>query len=199
MAPTGVAMRDPQQRLFGAAERILLRDGPGRLTSREVTDEAGCAKGVLHRYFSSFDSFLAEFALDRTSWLEVESTMLVGAAGTGNAVDLIVDALRTMLDPTRLAVVRLVSFRTDVREQLRERWLTGIPVLVDIGYAIGGFLRAERDSGRLELLTAPEVLGRAIVGAAYQLLIDGDDVDGLLREEVAELLRTPSQVQDSER
>jgi AcrR family transcriptional regulator len=47
--PTGVAIRDVREQLFDAAERVLLRDGPAALTSRAVTDEAGVAKGVLHR------------------------------------------------------------------------------------------------------------------------------------------------------
>ena len=34
--PTGVAIRDPRGQLFGAAERVLLRDGPSGLTSRSV-------------------------------------------------------------------------------------------------------------------------------------------------------------------
>src|SRR5690348_543872 len=37
--PTGVAIRDPRGQLFDAAERVLLRDGPGGLTSRAVTME----------------------------------------------------------------------------------------------------------------------------------------------------------------
>ena len=62
--PTGVHLRDARQQLFDAAERILLRAGPNALTSRAVTDEAGCAKGVLHRYFTDFDAFLADLVLD---------------------------------------------------------------------------------------------------------------------------------------
>jgi AcrR family transcriptional regulator len=47
---------DPREQLFGAAERVLLRDGPNGLTSRAVTAEAGCAKGVLHRHFADVDT-----------------------------------------------------------------------------------------------------------------------------------------------
>src|SRR6202451_4142304 len=63
--PTGVRILDAREQLFGAAERVLLRDGPNALTSRAVTTEAGCAKGVLHRHFADFDAFLAELVLDR--------------------------------------------------------------------------------------------------------------------------------------
>ena len=65
--PTGVAIRDVRQQLFDAAERVLLRDGPSALTSRAVTTEAGCAKGVLHRHFVDFDEFLVELIRDRTA------------------------------------------------------------------------------------------------------------------------------------
>ena len=61
--PTGVALRDAREQLFDAAERILLRDGPNALTSRAVTTEAGCAKGVLHRHFTDFDAFLTDLVL----------------------------------------------------------------------------------------------------------------------------------------
>jgi hypothetical protein len=52
--PTGVALPDPREQLFAAAERILRRAGPQALTSRALTTEAGCAKGVLHRHFAGF-------------------------------------------------------------------------------------------------------------------------------------------------
>ena len=68
--PTGVAIRDVREQLFDAAERVLLRDGPNALTSRAVTTEAGCAKGVLHKHFADFDAFLAEFVLDRIARLD---------------------------------------------------------------------------------------------------------------------------------
>ena len=32
--PTGVVLQDVREQLFGAAERVLLRDGPSGLTSR---------------------------------------------------------------------------------------------------------------------------------------------------------------------
>jgi AcrR family transcriptional regulator len=194
VAPTGLALPDARQQLFDAAERVLLRSGPSRLTSRDITDEAGCAKGVLHRYFSNFDSFLAEFVIDRTRWLDTQAVLLAGSAGLGDIVDTIVDGLQQMLDPTRLRIVCLVTYRDGVRELLRERWLTGIPVLSDTAYAISGYLRAERDAGRLDHRLAPDTLGPAIVGLAYQSLIDAGDPHQTrnLRRDVAALLGQPN-------
>src|ERR1700743_1366604 len=81
--PTGVAIRDPRGQLFDAAERVLLRDGTGALTSRAVTDEAGGAKGVLHRHFADFDAFLAELTLDRVDRVAAQAAALRARAGTG--------------------------------------------------------------------------------------------------------------------
>jgi AcrR family transcriptional regulator len=66
VVPRGVAIPDVPQQLFDAAERLLLRDGPGGLTSRAITDEAGCAKGILHNHFADLDGFLAAFVVDRS-------------------------------------------------------------------------------------------------------------------------------------
>jgi AcrR family transcriptional regulator len=185
-----VALDDARAQLFAAAERILLREGPNRLTSRDVTDEAGCAKGVLHRYFDSLDRFLAEFVLDRTSWLDTQAVMLAGSAGLGDVADTVTDALVEMLDPTRTRIVHLVMFRPAVRELLRERWLTGVPVLTDVAYAVAGYLQAEQRQGRIELAAPAETVGRAVAGLAYQLLADGPADDrARLRGDVAALLR----------
>src|SRR5450432_1908582 len=74
---------DIHHQLFDAAERVLLRDGPAGLTSRAVTTEAGCAKGVLHRHFDDFDGFLAELVGDRIARLDAHAAALLAAAGTG--------------------------------------------------------------------------------------------------------------------
>ncbi len=44
--PTGVAIRDACEPRFDNAERVLIRAGASTLTSRAVTTEARCAKGV---------------------------------------------------------------------------------------------------------------------------------------------------------
>jgi AcrR family transcriptional regulator len=87
------ALRDARRQLFAAAERILLRDGPNALTSRAVTDEAGVAKGVLHRHFSDFDDFLAAFVLDNVERMDDEVIALRDAAGRGDIADHLTAAL----------------------------------------------------------------------------------------------------------
>src|ERR671937_2125222 len=91
--PTGVHLRDARRQLFDAAERVLLRDGPNALTSRAVTTEAGCAKGVLHRHFADFDAFLAELVLDRIGRIDDQAAALRESAGTGTIADSVTGAL----------------------------------------------------------------------------------------------------------
>jgi AcrR family transcriptional regulator len=86
--PTGTALRDPRDQLFAAAERILLRAGPAGLTSRAVTAEAGCAKGVLHRHFADFDDFLAQLVLGHILRMGDQADALRAAAGTGTVAGL---------------------------------------------------------------------------------------------------------------
>src|SRR3974377_1651885 len=60
----GGAIPELREQLFAATERILARDGAAGVTSRAITDEAGCAKGVLHNPFDGLDGFPAVFATD---------------------------------------------------------------------------------------------------------------------------------------
>lgn len=108
--PTGVHIHNARGQLFEAAERVLLRDGPDALTSRAVTDEANCAKGVLHRHFTDFDAFLAELVLDRVRGIEDRTTTLRAAAGTASVVDNLSDALQDLFGPVTVAIVALIAF-----------------------------------------------------------------------------------------
>src|ERR1700739_1936726 len=105
METPGVAIRDPREQLFDAAERVLLRDGPSGLTSRAVTDEAGCAQGGLHRHFTHLDLFLAELVLDRAAHLEAQAGTLRESAGTGTVTGNLTSALTTLFGPVPTAII----------------------------------------------------------------------------------------------
>jgi AcrR family transcriptional regulator len=170
--PTGVALRDPREQLFAAAERVLLRAGPNTLTSRAVTDEAGVAKGVLHRHFPDFDAFLAELVLDRIARLDEQA--LPGSAGTGTVVDNLTTALTDVFGPLAVAIVGLVTFRDGLRARLRQAGLTGIQLLAQATTMIAAYLDAERDVGRIAADTDVDALALTLIGSAH-LLIAGQD------------------------
>jgi AcrR family transcriptional regulator len=170
--PTGVAMRDAREQLFDAAERVMVRDGPSALTSRAVTTEAGCAKGVLHRHFADFDEFLAALVLDRIARIERQCLSLVGSAGTGTVTDNLTGALRTVFGPVALVIVGLVISRDSLRERLRKDIPAGVPVLTEATAMLVSYLAAERDLGRLRADADVDTLAPMLTGAAHLLFAD---------------------------
>ncbi|SCD37754.1 transcriptional regulator, TetR family [Streptomyces sp. BpilaLS-43] len=170
--PSGVHIHNVRGQLFEAAERVLLRDGPDALTSRAVTEEANCAKGVLHRHFTDFDAFLAELVLDRVRGIEDRTTTLRAAAGTGSVVDNLSDALQDLFGPVTVAIVALITFRDGLRARLREAGLTGIPLAVQGAAMIAAYLTAERELGRLAGDADIDTLAPTLVGAGHLLFAD---------------------------
>jgi AcrR family transcriptional regulator len=172
--PTGVALRDPRQQLFAAAERVLVRDGPQALTSRSVTAEAGCAKGVLHRHFADFDDFLAGLVRDRITSLDGQAATLLAAAGTGTVAGNVTAALIELFSPVAVSIVALITFRDDLRARLRATTPTGVPLLTEAGAMLVAYLAAERDLGRLTWDADVRTLAPTLLGAAH-LLFAGRD------------------------
>lgn len=170
--PTGVALRDPREQLFDAAERILLRAGPSALTSRAVTAEAGCAKGVLHRHFADFDAFLAELVLDRVARIEAQSAALRDAAGTGTVAGNLAEALTEVFGTVAVAIVGLVTFRDDLRARLRRTRPAGVPILAEATAMIASYLTAERERGRVAAGADVDTLAATLIGAGHLLFAD---------------------------
>jgi len=173
--PTGVHLRDARQQLFDAAERILLRDGPNGLTSRAVTDEAGCAKGVLHRHFADFDAFLTDLVLDRAAHLQTQADELREAAGTGTVAGNLTGALTTVFGPVPVAIIPLITFRDELRARLRQAMPGGgIAILAQATTAIRAYLADERDRGRVAAGADLDSLTLSLVGGAHLLFAARD-------------------------
>ncbi|MFF2550195.1 TetR/AcrR family transcriptional regulator [Nocardia sp. NPDC058058] len=170
--PTGVALRDVREQLFAAAERVLLRAGPSGLTSRAVTDEAGCAKGVLHRHFSDFDDFLAELVRDRIAVLARDATELRESAGIGTVDDNLADAVTKVFGPVAVAIVSLIIFRDELRTRLRGTRPIGVPLLSDATVMVSEYLTAERELGRLTADADVDTLAPTLIGAGHLLFAD---------------------------
>jgi len=172
--PTGVAIRDPRGQLFDAAERVLLRDGPGGLTSRAVTVEAGVAKGVLHRHFADFDEFLAELALGHVTRIGALDADLRAAAGTGTVAGNLAAALPDVFSPVILALIRVVIARDELRDRLRAATGSRIPLVSESTALVAGYLAAERDLGRVAAGADIGTLAPTMIGAVHLLFTDAD-------------------------
>jgi AcrR family transcriptional regulator len=167
--PTGIALRDPRQCLFDAAERVLLRDGPSALTSRAVTTEAGVAKGVMHRHFADFDAFLAELVADRIARIDDQADALLSAAGTGTVIDNLTVAVTDLFSSVAVAIVALMIFRDDLRARLRQARPSGVPLATEATTMIASYLTAERDLGRVAAGADIDTLAPTLIGAAHLL------------------------------
>ncbi|MEV0700422.1 TetR family transcriptional regulator [Saccharopolyspora sp. NPDC050389] len=168
--PTGVHIRDARQQLFDAAERVLLRDGASALTSRAVTVEAGCAKGVLHRHFADFDAFLVELVQDRIARVEDQAAALRASAGTGTVAGNLAGALADLFDSIAVAIVSLVIFRDELRVRLRRTGPAhGFPVLAEAGAMIASYLADERELGRIAADADVDSLSLSLIGAGHLL------------------------------
>jgi AcrR family transcriptional regulator len=170
--PTGVAIRDPREQLFEAAERVLLRDGPTALTTRAVTAEAGCANGVLHRHFADFDAFLAELVRDRIARISRHGAALRESAGTGTVAGHLTSVLTDLFESVALAIVALIIFR----DGLRASTPAGVPLLTEATAMIASYLAAERDLGRIAVDADIGTLAATLVGAAHLLFAGRDSI-----------------------
>ncbi|MEO3812233.1 TetR/AcrR family transcriptional regulator [Sphaerisporangium sp. B11E5] len=170
--PTGVAIRDVREQLFAAAERVLLRDGPSALTSRAVTTEAGCAKGVLHRHFADFDAFLTELVLDRIARIDAQAAALRDAAGTGTVAGNLAGALTDLFGTVAVAIVGLITSRDELRARLRQVLPSGVPVLAEATAMIAAYLTAERGLGRVAPHADVDTLAPTLIGAGHLLFAD---------------------------
>jgi AcrR family transcriptional regulator len=167
-----VAIGNAREQLFDAAERILLRDGPSALTSRAVTTEAGCAKGVLHRHFADFDAFIAELVRDRIARIGNQAAALRNSAGTGTIAGNLTGALTGLFGSVAVAIVGLITFRDDVRARLRQVTPVGVPVLTEATAMTASYLAAERDLGRLAADADVDALAATLIGTGHLLFAD---------------------------
>jgi AcrR family transcriptional regulator len=167
-----VAIRDVREQLFDAAERVLLRDGPNALTSRAVTTEAGCAKGVLHRHFADFDAFLAELVEDRIGRLDGRAAALCESAGSGTVAGNLAESLTDLFGSVAVAIVGLITSRDELRARLRRTRPAGIPLLTEATSMAASYLTAERELGRITSNADIDTLAPTLIGAGHLLFAD---------------------------
>jgi AcrR family transcriptional regulator len=188
--PTGVAIRDARQHLFSAAERVLLRSGPAALTSRAVTDEAGVAKGVLHRHFTDFDGFLAELVHDRIARVQSQAVELRESAGTGTVAGNLTTALTSLFGSVAESIVSLLIFRDELRARLRQTHPTGIPLASEAAEMVISYLALERDLGRIAAGADIASMALTLVGAGHLQFADREAAGPPRVEAIEKIIKT---------
>ncbi|MFK4067201.1 TetR/AcrR family transcriptional regulator [Streptomyces sp. NPDC029674] len=188
MSPRGVAIPDLRERLFGAAERIVARDGAAALTSRAVTAEADCAKGVLHTHFGGVDAFVAELVLDRFARTAAAAQELPGRAGQDTVAANLTDVALGLLDSLDPGVVGLAMTSNATSQRIRDALAQGAPGFAAIQEALAAYLDAELRLGRLPAGTDTATTALALVGTVHHLLMTGWAGTPDPREQVEDLV-----------
>ncbi|MEV5600661.1 TetR family transcriptional regulator [Streptomyces sp. NPDC052299] len=173
MSPRGVAIPDLRERLFAAAERVVARDGAAALTSRAVTAEADCAKGVLHTHFAGLDEFVAELVLDRFARGARQAGALEAKVGRATVAENLLEVVQTLLDSLPPAVVGLAMARPAAASHTRDGLRSGAPAFDAIQDAVTSYLQAEQRIGRMPADGDTATIALALVGTTHHLLMTG--------------------------
>ncbi|MFE0760328.1 TetR/AcrR family transcriptional regulator [Streptomyces smyrnaeus] len=172
MSPRGVAVPDIRERLFAAAERVVARGGPGALTSRAVTDEAGCSKGMLHAHFGGgLDEFVGELVLDRFSRTAALAAELPQRAGQETVTANLAAVGTALLTSAGPAMAGLAVTRPGAAARFRDAMAAGAPGFASVQEAVAAYLTGEQRLGRVAAEADPEALALALVGTAHHLLM----------------------------
>ncbi|MHB1488082.1 MAG: TetR/AcrR family transcriptional regulator [Acidimicrobiales bacterium] len=131
-----------------------------------VPDEAGVAKGVMHRHFADFDTFLAELILDRAAQLDATANAV---AGTGTVVDNLTDVLTAAFMPLAVAMVSLVITRDGLRDRLRGAGAARFPLLAEVSTRVTAYLTEEQALGRVAATADIPTLSHMLIGSVHLL------------------------------
>ncbi|MFI5938411.1 TetR/AcrR family transcriptional regulator [Actinoplanes sp. NPDC051494] len=168
--PTGYALHDPRQQLVAAAERVLLREGASGLTGRSVTAEAGVAKGVLHRHFPDFDTFVAHLVTERIRGFHDVTEHLTVRLGQATVSENVAIALRELLDPVVLALVPLIIAHPQIRNRIATNNRPGPPLLSDAAAVVQDYLSREQRQGRITATADIGTAALSVIATAHLLL-----------------------------
>ncbi|WP_171074622.1 TetR/AcrR family transcriptional regulator [Nonomuraea basaltis] len=157
-----------QSRLFEAACAVLLREGPGGLSGRAITREAGVATGLLHNHFGDLDGFLAEFIAEGARQAAETATRLRSLVGKGSVAGNLTQAALAfgVYVP---AAAELVRSRPALAERLHQALASNLPTLAEIRESFAGYLEAEQVRGRLAADADTGALALALVATAHHL------------------------------
>ncbi|MFD5815746.1 TetR/AcrR family transcriptional regulator [Streptomyces sp. NPDC127038] len=195
MSPRGVAIPDVRERLFAAAERVLAREGTAGLNNRSVTEEAGCAKGLLYNHFTDLDDFVAQLVLDRFARIAAEVDPLPDRAGTGTVHENLTVAALAMLGANGPAIAAAAVSRNEVARRVARSWADGAPGPGAVEDAMTRYLQAEQRLGRVAPDADCPMLALALTGTVHHLLMhpgpQPQDGPALIRRLVTALVPTP--------
>ncbi|MDB1088050.1 TetR/AcrR family transcriptional regulator [Streptomyces sp. ACA25] len=170
-----MAITDIRQRLFEAAERLLVREGAAGLTNRAIAEEAGCSKGVLYNHFADLDDFAAQLVLNLFAEAAESVRELPGRVGRDTVAGNVGAVALVLLRPQAPAVAALALTRATVSSRVRQAMADGAPGLPTVEAALATYLEAEKERGRVPEVADSQALALAVTGTAHHLIMTAWD------------------------
>jgi AcrR family transcriptional regulator len=170
--------------LIAAAETLLAHRGPTAITVRDIARAAQVADGVLYNHFADKEDLLAQALHAHVRSVERSLGDPPGEAGVGT----VEDNLRAWVTHgLALHAAVLPAFAGLIAQPKVLERFAGLPNPVAGGQGLradlAGYLRAERDLGRLAPHADPDMAATMIVGACHEVilpaLLRGDPATGI--------------------
>ena len=119
----GVGMTEREEKVVGAAIRVIMRYGMKRTTMNDIAEEAGISRQTLYTMFSSKDEVLqATIRLLADRSLEAIASGCAKVEGLGNKLDVAIEHLAVrpyrMLSETPDAGDIIIGFNAAAREEI---------------------------------------------------------------------------------
>jgi AcrR family transcriptional regulator len=169
--PRGTAIPDLAPTLFAATQRLLDRDGPMALSSRNITEEAGVAKGVLHNHFVDLDAFLAQFVIAAFHAAHQLADRLPAKAGQGTVRENLAQTATALLDSHVAAAHGLLLSRPSLTKRFGNHDGHHKPGLLNLERSFTRYLDAEKKLGRVSADADAEAIALALVATVHRLVI----------------------------
>jgi AcrR family transcriptional regulator len=166
--PRGRPIEGLHQQLFDATTRILERAGPAGISSRAITTEAGCAKGVLHAHFAGLDDFLVQYVRAVFNALHAQVASFPDRAGTLTVLANLNDLIMLLHGSSMAVAHTLLNADPSLQQRLRHGGSHEGPALDHVDNAIAEYLAAEQRLGRLDPRLDSEGAATAITSTVYR-------------------------------
>jgi AcrR family transcriptional regulator len=161
-----------REHLIATAERLMATRGTAGLTVRDIAREARVADGVLYNHFADKEDLLAQALHAHVRAAERVLGDLPARAGEGR----VEDNLRAYVaHGLRLHAAILPAFAGLLAQPKVLTRFAALPNPMAGGQGLrahlAGYLRAERDLGRLASDADPEVAATMIIGACHETIL----------------------------
>ncbi|MDA0564731.1 TetR/AcrR family transcriptional regulator [Streptomonospora sp. S1-112] len=155
-----------RERILDAAAEVLRTRGVLHATTKELAQAAGVSEPTLYKYFGDKERLLLAVLQERVPGL----SRVAVRPGEGGVEENLAELAHAALDFYQRSIPMLGALLADPRRMAAHRAAMGRhgggPEKAVAGFA--GYLRAERDLGRVSADADPDASAALLVGACFQ-------------------------------